>query len=88
MQDLCCLYVEEQPGIFLITVAHKWKYRVVQNQFQNLGETISKYFNSTLNSILSLTKHYDRKPDGKCQYENASNPSFYPYFKVNYLTKL
>ena len=43
LADSRSVTVEEQVAIFLFTIAHNERNRVMQNRFQHSGETISRY---------------------------------------------
>ncbi|KAH0773045.1 hypothetical protein KY290_010182 [Solanum tuberosum] len=73
--------VEEQLAIFLFTLAHNERNRVVQNRFQHSGETISRYFNKCLKACLRLGKYYVKQAGKDISHEISSNPFFYPWFK-------
>ena len=74
--------VEEQVTIFLYTIGHNVRNRVMQNRFQHSGETISRYFNKVLNAIVMLSKHYITPPTQDTPLEISSKSICYPYFKV------
>ena len=46
--------VEEQVAMFLLTVGHNERNRVIQERFQHSGETISRHFNNVLNAFVAL----------------------------------
>ena len=48
------LQVEEQVAMFLHTIAHYEKNRVIKFHFMRSGQTVSKYFNNVLHSIIRL----------------------------------
>ncbi|KAH0633741.1 hypothetical protein KY284_036527 [Solanum tuberosum] len=73
--------VDEQLAIFLFTLAHNERNRVVQNRFQHSGETISHYFNKCLKACLRLGKYYVIQAGKDISHEISSNPFFYPWFK-------
>lgn len=55
--------VEEMVAIFLHILAHDVKNRVVRRNFVRSGETISRYFNIVLNSVLRLHELLLKKPE-------------------------
>ncbi|XP_057450768.1 protein ALP1-like isoform X1 [Lotus japonicus] len=55
--------IEEQAAIFLHILAHHAKNRVIKFKFQRSGETVSRYFNLVLNSVVRLHKNLLRAPD-------------------------
>ena len=46
--------VEEMVSMFLHTLAHDVKYRMIQQEFVRSSETISKHFNLVLLVVLRL----------------------------------
>ncbi|XP_060200116.1 uncharacterized protein LOC132628348 [Lycium barbarum] len=81
LTDSRTLRVEEQLAIFLFTLAHNERNRVVQNRFQHSGEIISRYFNKCLKACLHLGKQYVKQAGRSIPQEISSNPLFYPWFK-------
>ena len=84
LTDSRMVRVEEQLAIFLFTLAHNERNRVVQNRFQHSGETISRYFNKCLKACLRLGKYYVKQAGKDISHEISSNPFFYPWFKVSF----
>lgn len=84
LKDSRLVNVEEQLAIFLFTLGHSERNRVMQDRFQHSGETISRHFNRTLDAILKLSKYYIKPSNGDIPPEIEKNPTFYPYFKVNF----
>lgn len=54
LQDTTHLCVEEQVAMFLNTVGHNLKNRLVSTNFDRFGETVSCYFNKVLRAIGEL----------------------------------
>ncbi|RWR83784.1 putative nuclease HARBI1 [Cinnamomum micranthum f. kanehirae] len=54
---------------------------VMQSLFQHSGETISRYFNLTLDAIIKLAPYYVKQFEGECPPEIANNQLFYPSVK-------
>ncbi|QHO00909.1 uncharacterized protein DS421_13g410380 [Arachis hypogaea] len=54
LSDECHVNIPEQVIIFLIILAHHKKNRTLQVRFYRSGETISKYFNKVLSSVLCV----------------------------------
>ncbi|KAH9792262.1 DDE Tnp4 domain-containing protein [Citrus sinensis] len=48
------LAVEEQVCMFLHTLSHHVKNRIIGSRFFRSGETVNRYFNSVLNGVLQL----------------------------------
>ena len=78
--DSRLVFVEEQVKIFLQTLGHRHKNRMVQQSLQHSSETISKYFNRVLRvpdiicpkeSLTSIPRHIIEYANGK----------YYPFFK-------
>ncbi|KAL8532204.1 hypothetical protein ACS0TY_008704 [Phlomoides rotata] len=55
--------ISEQVAIFLTVLSHHTKNRVVKHSFGRSGYTISKYFNSVLNTLLKLHRFLLAKPE-------------------------
>ncbi|KAL5726030.1 hypothetical protein ACHQM5_009102 [Ranunculus cassubicifolius] len=73
---------EEQLGIFLMTIGHNERNRMVCDRFQHSGETISRHFNKVLRAISELSISLIRPPsfDVVPSYIRH-NPKYWPYFK-------
>ena len=84
LRDSRTVTMEEQLGIFLFTVGHSQRNHVMQNLFQHSGETISRYFNKTLDAIIKLVPYYVKLPNGDCPPEIANDPLSYPFFNVTF----
>lgn len=83
LHDSKFLSVEEQVAIFLMTIGHNVRNRMVADRFQHSGETISRHFKRVLKAIVNLGKELitpsaftDTPP------EIINNPKYYPWFKV------
>ncbi|XP_043687962.1 uncharacterized protein LOC122639205 [Telopea speciosissima] len=82
LYDNKLVQVEEQVVIFLHTVGHNVKNRVVSHMFGHSGETISRYFNKVLDGIMKLYPLLLKPPSTTTHKRITSNGSrFYPYFK-------
>ncbi|XP_061348287.1 uncharacterized protein LOC133293700 [Gastrolobium bilobum] len=55
--------IEEQVAMFLHILAHHAKNRVIKFKFQRSGETVSRYFNLVLKSVLRLQENLLKVPD-------------------------
>ena len=73
--------VEEQLAIFLYAVSKNASNRVLQDQFQHSGETISRHFAAVLNALTQLTCHYICLPSPH-PHCILRQPKFSPYFQV------
>lgn len=83
LRDTLEVRVEEQLAIFLLTIGHNERNRVVQERFHHSGETISRHFNNVLNAVVSLAPDFFQPPDGTTPAEIVAKPGkYYPYFEV------
>ncbi|XP_043710582.1 uncharacterized protein LOC122659544 [Telopea speciosissima] len=74
--------VEEQRVIFLHTIAHNVKNRVMVLRHGHCGETISRYFNIVLDAIIKLYPVLLKPPSTTTpQCISKDRKRFYPYFK-------
>ncbi|KAL5726080.1 hypothetical protein ACHQM5_009151 [Ranunculus cassubicifolius] len=76
--------IEEQLAIFMLTVGHNERNRLLQERFQHSGETISRHFNTVLNVIVALAGDFFEPASPTTPLEILEDPRFYPYFK-NYV---
>ncbi|XP_043717551.1 putative nuclease HARBI1 [Telopea speciosissima] len=80
--DSKTVQVEEQVVIFLHTIAHNVKNRVMALRYGHSGETISRYFNIVLHAILKLYPVLLKPPSTTTpQRISKDRRRFYPYFK-------
>lgn len=56
------MLVDEQVAMFLHTLAHNAKNRILVNRFHRSGETISRYFKLVLNAVCRLHKEFYKSP--------------------------
>ena len=56
------MLVDEQVAMFLHTLAHNEKNRIIVNRFRRSGETISRYFKLVLNTVCRLHKEFYKTP--------------------------
>ena len=82
LQDTIHLCVEQQVAMFLNTVGHNVRNRLVGTNFDRSGETVSRYFNKVLHAIGELRKEFIRPPSTSTPAKIAGNPRWDPYFKV------
>ncbi|KAL5700150.1 hypothetical protein ACHQM5_025633 [Ranunculus cassubicifolius] len=74
--------VVEQVAIFLITVGHNERNRMIRDRFQHSGETISRHFNNVLREISEFSISMIRPPSFAVVPSNIRrNPKYWPYFK-------
>ena len=69
-------------GMFLHTIGHNLRNRVVATTFGRSFSTISIYFRQVLHAIGELRNDYIRPPSSATPDKIAGNPRFDPYFKV------
>ena len=74
--------VEEQLAMFLFCLSTNASNRTIQERFQHSGETVSRYLNTVLEAIVSLSPRFIQLPSIDTPIQISSNPKFMPYFKV------
>ena len=82
VRDTLHISVEEQLLMFLHTIGHNQRNRVIAHNFLRSGETVSRYFNHMLFAIGELQHEYVRPPSSETSPYIASRRTLYPYFKV------
>lgn len=82
LHDTIHVCIEEQVAMFLNTIGHNLKNRLVGTNFIRSGETISRYFNLVLRAIGELSNELIRPPSLDIPTKIAGNPRWDPYFKV------
>ncbi|KAG8047894.1 hypothetical protein GUJ93_ZPchr0008g13997 [Zizania palustris] len=80
--DTTHISVEQQIAMFLNTVGHNLRNRLVGTNFDRSGETISRYFNKVLHAIGELRNELIRPPSMATPTKIEGNPRWDPYFKV------
>ncbi|XP_059627200.1 protein ALP1-like [Cornus florida] len=82
LKDSKFLTVYEQVAIFLLTLSHNQRNRVVAERFQHFTETISRHFHAVLHAVCQLGTHIIA-PSNFSMIPNKIRESsrFYPYFK-------
>ena len=80
-----CLYsqLSEQMLIFLHTIGHDVRFRVVGGRFRRSIETVHQYSRHVLRAILQSFKHMIRESDKDTPLEIRNSSRFNSYFKVN-----
>jgi hypothetical protein len=68
--------------MFLNTVGHNLRNRLVATNYDQLSETVSRYFNKVLRAVDELGKEFIRPPSLETLRKIAGNPKWDPYFKV------
>jgi hypothetical protein len=82
LEDTIHMCVEQQVGMFLHTIGHNVRNRVIATNFGRSSETVSRYFNKVLHAVGELRKDYIRPPSLATPAKIAGNPKWDPYFKV------
>jgi hypothetical protein len=82
--DTLHVTVEEQIAMFMHIVGHKWCNRSVGFEFFRSGETVSRYFNAVLDSLVSISKELIYIRSTETHPKITSSPGrFHPYFEVH-----
>ncbi|XP_015611049.1 protein ALP1-like [Oryza sativa Japonica Group] len=79
--DTIHMPVEEQVAMFLHTIGHNDRNRVVATNFYRSSETVSRYFNLVLHAVGELRKELIRPPSITTPSKILGNPRWDPYFK-------
>lgn len=82
LEDTVHMCVEQQVAMFLHTVGHNVRNRVIVTNFGRSGETVSRYFNKVLHAIGELREDYIRPPSLDTHAKIEGDTRWYPYFKV------
>jgi hypothetical protein len=82
LKDTERMDVNEQLVIFLHTIGHNLRNRVLQDKFQHSGETISRHFNKVLKAINGLLDVCITNPPNVVPPKILGNSKYYPYFKA------
>jgi hypothetical protein len=80
--DTVHVCVEEQLAMFLNTIGHNLRNRLVGTNFSRLGETVSQYFGLVLHAIGELRNEFIQPPSLETPSKIDGNPRWDPYFKV------
>ncbi|RWR85042.1 protein ALP1-like protein [Cinnamomum micranthum f. kanehirae] len=81
LHDSKFLSVEEQVAIFLMTIGHSMRNRMMADRFQHSGETISCHFKRVLKAIVNLGKELITPPSfTDTPPEILNNSKYYPWF--------
>lgn len=82
--DTIHVSVEEQLAMFLHTVGHNLRNRVIGFFVKRSSETVSRYFNEVLRALCYLAKDMIQLRSIDTHSKIVSNPGrFYPYFEVS-----
>ena len=82
LEDTVHMCVEQQVAMFLYTVGHNVRNRVIATNFGRSGETVNRYFNKLLHAIGELREDYIRPPSLDTPAKIEGDTRWYPYFKV------
>ena len=78
--------VTEQVFIFLHSISHNMRFRVMGSRIYRSTETVHKYFKVVLRGVLKLYRVLIRLRSKDTPPEITNSRRFYPYFKVNIVT--
>ncbi|XP_058111132.1 uncharacterized protein LOC131254144 [Magnolia sinica] len=73
--------MEEQLVIFLHTVGHNVRNRVIGHRFIRSGETVSRYLSKAVDAIVGLYPEFVKLPDPEIPVEILANPNWSDYFQ-------
>ena len=82
LKDTNRMTVDEQLLMFLHTIGHNVRNRVMQDRYQHSGEPISRHFNKVLDAINGLRDVCIIDPSNQVPSKILGDARFYPYFKV------
>ena len=82
LRDTIHMCVEEQVAMFLNTVGHNLRNRLVVTNYDRSNETVSRYFKIVLHAIGELRNDFIRPPSLETPAKIAGNSRWDPYFKV------
>ena len=74
LQDTIHMCVEQQVAMFLNTVGHNLRNRLVGTNYDRSGETVSQYFNKVLHAVGELRDELIRPPSLDTPTKIAGNP--------------
>ncbi|XP_059636049.1 uncharacterized protein LOC132278265 [Cornus florida] len=82
LKDSREISVEEQMAIFLMTIGHNERNRMLQEQFQHSGETISRHFNTVLKALVTFSISIIVPPSfDDIPIHMRNNPKYWSHFK-------
>ncbi|XP_062227479.1 uncharacterized protein LOC133925635 [Phragmites australis] len=81
LQDTIHMCVEQQVAMFLNTVGHNLRNRLVGTNYNRSGETVSRYFKKVLHAVGELRNELITPPSSTTPSKIAGNPRWDPYFK-------
>ncbi|WVZ90484.1 LOW QUALITY PROTEIN: hypothetical protein U9M48_036782 [Paspalum notatum var. saurae] len=81
LEDTIHMSVEQQVAMFLNTVGHNLRNRLVGTNFDRSGETVNRHFNKVLRAIGELRGDLIKPPSLETPSKIAGNHRWDPYFK-------
>ncbi|XP_044428737.1 uncharacterized protein [Triticum aestivum] len=81
LKDTNQMTVDEQLLMFLHTIGHNVRNRVIQDRYQHSGEPISRHFNKVLDAINGLRDVCITDSSNQVPSKILGDARFYPYFK-------
>ena len=78
------LNVEEKMAMFLMTISHNLRNRLIKNRFQHSSQTIHKYFHEVLVAMVNFSKEMITPPSFNDSSNGISNRRLRQIFKVHY----
>ena len=82
LEDTIHMCVEQQVAMFLNTVGHNLRNRLVATNFDRSGEIVSRYFHSVHHAVGELRAEYIRPSSLENPTKIAGDSRWDPYFKV------
>ncbi|KAI5021416.1 hypothetical protein ZWY2020_058146 [Hordeum vulgare] len=82
LKDTIHLSTEQQVAMFLHSVGHTIRNRVICANFGRSGDVVSRYFQRVLHAIGELRDDLIRNPSLETQTKIEGNYRWDPYFKV------
>ena len=82
LRDSIHTSIEEQVAMFLHTLGHNQRFRMMHSTFRRSCETISRYFHQVLYAIGELSHEMIKPPTGATPTKIKDIYRWYPYLKV------
>ena len=82
LEDTIHMCVEQQVAMFLNTIGHNLRNRLVATNFDRSTEIVNRYFNLVLHAVGELRNEYIKPPTLDIQPQIEGNHRWDPYFKV------
>lgn len=77
--------VEEKMTMFLMTISHNLRNRLIKNRFQHSGQTVHKFFHEVLIAMMKFSKEMITPPSFDDNSSGIANHRLRQIFKVRYL---